>query len=226
MLKRLIRRDQRGAGAVEFALVLPALLAFIIGTAQMGKLFFANADMRHAVAAGARVASVFPVPDDATILAKVNEKITRAGAAGRTTAIINHSGEDEANPWIEIQMTYTVPLDFVFFNMAPVTLSETRRVYTQVTETSPTEEEEEEEETPTTSGGTSSDGGTPTTSGGTSSDGGTPTTSGGTSSDGGTPTTSGGTSSDGGTTTPGSSNNASSGGSKGHGHGTCKKGGC
>ncbi|MEA3033397.1 MAG: TadE-like protein, partial [Sphingomonadales bacterium] len=46
---RKLRRNEDGAGAVEFALVAPALLGFIIGLTQLGMLFFANADLHNAV---------------------------------------------------------------------------------------------------------------------------------------------------------------------------------
>ena len=37
MLKRLLRRDNKGIGAVEFALVAPVMISFVIGISQMGK---------------------------------------------------------------------------------------------------------------------------------------------------------------------------------------------
>src|SRR3546814_6685643 len=61
-----LRRDQRGAGIVEFALAAPLLFLTIIGIAQLGILFFSNAGLSHAVAEGARLAAIFPrTADDA-----------------------------------------------------------------------------------------------------------------------------------------------------------------
>lgn len=161
MPHRLLRRDDRGVGAVEFALVAPALIAFVIGISQMGKLFFANADMKNAAAAGARVASVWPIPDDATILAAVNSRLAASNGGARATPSVVRGTDSNGNAYVEIRMSYSVPLEFVFFDMAPVTLTDSRRVFTQVTQANGTTY------TTTTSG---SNGGTSsTTTGGTTS---------------------------------------------------------
>ncbi|HYD38993.1 MAG TPA: TadE/TadG family type IV pilus assembly protein, partial [Allosphingosinicella sp.] len=131
MLKRLLPRDEKGLGAVEFALVAPVLISFIIGVSQIGRLFYANADMKNAIAHGARVAGVYPVPDDATILAAVNARLMRDGAGARATPTVVH-GTDDGNPYVELRITYSVPLEFIFFSTPPVTLEDSRRVYTQV----------------------------------------------------------------------------------------------
>ena len=204
MLKRLLRRDQSGVGAVEFALVAPVLISFVIGISQMGKLFFANADMKNAMAAGARVASIYPVPEDPVILAAIDQRLVRTGAEDRAEAEITRDVDADGNPFIEIEMTYSVPLEFIFFNVEPVTLTDSRIVFTQVTQANQT----------TYTGTTSAS----TTSGGTTSSAST------TSATSASSTTSSGTTTTTGSTT--SSGNASSGnnnGSSGHDHGDCNK---
>jgi Flp pilus assembly protein TadG len=247
MLRSMLHRDQKGIGAVEFALVAPVFISFIIGISQVGRMFFANADMKSAMAAGARVASVYPVPDDATILAAVNARLMRTGASARATPTVVHGTDSSGNAYIEINMTYSVPLEFIFFSPPPVTLHDTRRVFTQVVYANSTSYT-----STTTSGGTtsttSSAGTTTSTTSSTSSAGTTSTTSASSStsatSAGGstsatsasstsassTSTSSTSTSS---TTSASSSGNASSGnasstssgnnGSSGHAHGDCKK---
>jgi Flp pilus assembly protein TadG len=133
MLTKLLRRDDKGIGAVEFALVAPVLISFIIGVSQLGRMFFANADMKTAMAAGARVAAVWPVPDDATILAAVNSRLMREGAGSKATPTVVRGTDSNGNAYIELRMTYRVPLEFIFFTTPPVTLHDTRRVFTQVT---------------------------------------------------------------------------------------------
>src|SRR4029079_14842244 len=50
MMKLLrIRRDERGAGAVEFALSAPVLITLIYGIFEMSQLYEANAGMQHAL---------------------------------------------------------------------------------------------------------------------------------------------------------------------------------
>jgi Flp pilus assembly protein TadG len=50
--------DSRGAGAVEFALVLPAFLMFVLGLADCGRLLWTNGTLAHSVAAASRCAIV------------------------------------------------------------------------------------------------------------------------------------------------------------------------
>jgi hypothetical protein len=232
MQKRLLRGDNRGIGAVEFALIAPVLISFIVGISQLGKLFFANADMKNASAAGARLASIYPTPADATIISTINGRLVRTEASAHATPAVTHGTDGSGNPYIEIRMTYSVPLDFIFFRVPSVTLHDTRRVFTQVAQGNSTNITT----TSSTTGGTTS-----TTSGTTSS-----TTTGGTTSTTGGTTSSTSASSTGGTTsstsatsasstsststtssTTSSSGNASSGNnngsssSNGHGHGNC-----
>jgi hypothetical protein len=241
MLKRLLRREDKGIGAVEFALVAPVLIAFVIGIAQMGKLFFANADMKNAMAHGARVASIWPVPDDSVILAAVNERIARTRGLADAQVTIKRDEDGVGNDSVEIEMSYHVPLDFIVYDVGSVTLRDSRKVFIQMAGTVPQNDNggtTTGSTTSTTTGGTTS-----TTSGGTT----TSTTSGGTTT---TSTTSGGTTSStsatsaGGTTSSTSSTSASStggtsassttsasssngngngNGSSGHAHGNCRR---
>lgn len=132
--KLTIARDQRGAAILEFALLAPVLITFIIGIAQLGILFFANADMRNAVAAGARVASVYPRPSDRTIIRAVNERVIGLDSRHIKGPTVTHDVDSNQNPYAVITMSYAVPLDFVFVETPPITLTETRRVFTQPSE--------------------------------------------------------------------------------------------
>ena len=121
-----------GMAATEFALALPVLLGLIVGATQLGMLYFANADLRNAVAAGARLASIYPRPDDAAVIAQINDRVTRLDShfvIGPTVTRGTVNGRAVA----DIEMRYAVPLDFVIFQTPPVTLVETRRVFTQPT---------------------------------------------------------------------------------------------
>jgi Flp pilus assembly protein TadG len=57
-LLRLLRRDERGNTAVEFAMIAPAFLMIIVGGFYVAHLAFAAGSMQYAVEAGARCASV------------------------------------------------------------------------------------------------------------------------------------------------------------------------
>jgi Flp pilus assembly protein TadG len=128
--RRHLGKDAGGIAAVEFALALPVLLGLIVGATQLGMLYFANADLRNAVAAGARLASIYPRPDDAAVIAQINARVTRLDShfvVGPTVA----RGSISGRAYADIEMRYAVPLDFIIFRTPPVTLVETRRVFTQ-----------------------------------------------------------------------------------------------
>jgi Flp pilus assembly protein TadG len=123
-------RDESGAGAIEFAIVAPVLFAMLIGMAQLGILFFANAGLKNAVGEGARYATLFPRPTDTQIIARINAK--KYGlTASRITGPTIVSGTSNGATYADITMTYSAPIDFIFYRIGPVTLTQTRRVWTQ-----------------------------------------------------------------------------------------------
>jgi Flp pilus assembly protein TadG len=123
-------RDSRGAAAVEFAVLVPVLLAMVIGVTQLGVLFFANAGLRNAVNEGARYATIWPQPTDAQIKTKMATGQFGLDARYLSTPTLA-SGTDAGARYVEITATYDVPLNFVFYKPAAVKLTETRRAYVQ-----------------------------------------------------------------------------------------------
>ena len=51
-------RGTRGSEAIEFAIILPALLMFVVGLMDTGRLLWVNGTLAHAVAAAARCAAI------------------------------------------------------------------------------------------------------------------------------------------------------------------------
>jgi Flp pilus assembly pilin Flp len=129
---RRLRKDKRGISAVEFALVAPVLFGFLIALFQVGMLFFANAGLNNAVADGARLASLFPRPTNAQIAARIADR--RFGLEPeRLVGPIFEEGTSNGATFTDITLRYSVPVDFIFYEWGPITLSATRRVYTQPT---------------------------------------------------------------------------------------------
>jgi hypothetical protein len=126
-MRRLLR-STTGAGTIEFAIVAPVLFAFIIAIAQLGQLFFANAGLKSAVAEGARFATLFPKPDNSAIVAKITSSRFGLEPANITapTATDCISGGRRC---VDIQMSYRVPLDLIFFQWGTINLIERRRVF-------------------------------------------------------------------------------------------------
>jgi Flp pilus assembly protein TadG len=140
-LLAFLRRDQRGAAAVEFALSVPVLVAAIYGIFEFSQLYWANAGMQHALGEGARAATLC-VPDvntdggcdnpsSDTVLAK--ENATLFGPVGGT---FNVQAPVVSAGYLTLTITYTRTMNFLFFTGPTVTLTRSKKVYLSNTATS------------------------------------------------------------------------------------------
>ena len=125
----LFRRDDRGVTALEFALICPVFFGMLIGITQLGALYFAGADLRNAVAAGARRAQIFPRPAPATVATAVRNRIYKLNSGHLTGPTVTQGTDENGYVFYNIAATYAVPLNFVFYKPPPVTITENRRVY-------------------------------------------------------------------------------------------------
>ncbi len=119
-----LRRDERGAAAIEFAVAVPVLILLIYGIFRIGLLFEANAGMQHALGEGARYATLFPTPTDAQITAKVNAKLFGNGYGAFTVAAPTTAADSKT-----LTVTYTTPMDFLLVPGPTVTLTRSKKVY-------------------------------------------------------------------------------------------------
>ena len=123
----LLRRDQGGAAAIEFAIAVPVLILLIYGIFRIGLLFQANAGMQHALGEGARYATIFPTPSDSQIQTRMNAKLFGAGYGAFTVSPpASNAG------YKTLTVTYTTPLDFLFVPGPTVTLTRTKKVYVAI----------------------------------------------------------------------------------------------
>ena len=53
-----LARDQRGASALEFALIAPAFFLFIFGIIELGLVFWTQVGLQHGAEMAARCASI------------------------------------------------------------------------------------------------------------------------------------------------------------------------
>jgi Flp pilus assembly protein TadG len=125
------RRDQSGVSALEFALIAPALLGMLVGITQLGALYFARADLRSAVAMGARQAQIFPRPTSAVMVERIRAKMVRLDQSKLTAVTVTITDTGVTYPFADIEVRYAVPLNFIIYKPPPVTLIERRRVFVQ-----------------------------------------------------------------------------------------------
>lgn len=74
------RRGEKGTSVLEFALVLPVLLAMIFGIVELGNVFFANATVQKAAQSAARLGVTGNGFDDGTRIARIVAEAERVAA--------------------------------------------------------------------------------------------------------------------------------------------------
>lgn len=123
-----INRDSKGGALLEFAFAFPILMTMVIGAAELGILFFANAGLKSAVGEGARYATTFPQPTHEQIIDRIKTRgygLDPAYSSEPSVATCTSNGR----PCLDIQMTYSAPIDFIFVQTPSITLVERRRVF-------------------------------------------------------------------------------------------------
>ena len=131
MLFSKYRKNESGASATEFALAVPLVLLLFYGMAQFGLILLANAGLRHAVDKGARATTVYigatPMTD-----AQIRSRVTSA-LYGMTTGTVSTPsvtrGTSNGVNYVDISISYSVPVDFIAYQYGPIVLRETRRAY-------------------------------------------------------------------------------------------------
>jgi hypothetical protein len=126
--RKNIWSSQSGAAALEFAIAAPIVLMLIFGLIQFSTILYARAGLQEAVESGARYATIYPAPTDAQIIAKMNS--TKFGLqASRITGPTFVHGTTSGVSYVDITMSYSVPLKFAFFRGPSITLNRTSRAY-------------------------------------------------------------------------------------------------
>lgn len=101
---RALRWNERGAAAVEFALVLPLLFAVLFGIIQFGALFFLHNNMVNAAREAARKLAVGDITTVAQAQATANAYLASWGLAFTVTPTIGVA------PGSDMIVTVTVPM--------------------------------------------------------------------------------------------------------------------
>lgn len=125
---RALRADRRGATAAEFALTVPLLLMILVAFVQVGVLFFANAGLQNAVGEAARAATLWPRRTEAQIEQELMDSRFGLNADLMDEPVFTY-GREGGQDFVEITVTYTPNLNFIFFEVPGVTLTQTRRAY-------------------------------------------------------------------------------------------------
>ena len=110
----LRRRGERGAAAVEFAIILPILIVLVFGIVEFSIAYNHQQGLHAAAREGARVASL-PQSDQATIDARVRsalQGVLSATDIQNATITVTPSGNqpcDSAAPGTDVVVTVSAP---------------------------------------------------------------------------------------------------------------------
>lgn len=127
MLSKL-RRDDRGAAVIETAFALPALIVMMWMLVQLGLVFRAMAGIQHGLGQGARTATLFPKPTDATVQAAITAAVYGIGPG--TFAIATPvSGTSGGATYLDLKVTYTQSTDLLLLPGPTISVSRSKRVW-------------------------------------------------------------------------------------------------
>lgn len=126
MAFRQLAGDRSGSGAIEFAIALPVLVMFMWGIIQVALVHRASAGMQHALGEAARLATIYPTPSDAEIQARITDK--KFGVDNGTWSTPTITTNAAAGTKL-IEVTYSQPTDFLFFNGPTVSITRSKLVY-------------------------------------------------------------------------------------------------
>jgi len=134
----MLLKNNRGAAAIEFAIILPLLLLILFGIIEFSVAFFDKAVITNASREGARVGILFrPDPRSAasedteiqnTINNYIQDNLVTFGASSAATTTISRTGFSMGNSLtvtVTYPYTYLVLPGFVTTLTSPVTLTAT-----------------------------------------------------------------------------------------------------
>lgn len=119
----LMRVRDRGAAAVEFALVAPLLIALVLGIAAFGRGYQIQSSLSMAAREGVRVAAIEMNP--ATGVTRASQAAAELGLAAVTATSVGSDDCDAPNERVRIQVS--TGYDFLglsgFFGVSEITMT-------------------------------------------------------------------------------------------------------
>jgi Flp pilus assembly protein TadG len=101
---------ERGAAAIEFALVLPILVLLIVGIFEFGRLFNVQLTLSNAAREGARVMAINDDPSEARSAAIAAAPVLNPAITDGQIDVSPDSCDDNPGDQVEVVITYEVAL--------------------------------------------------------------------------------------------------------------------
>lgn len=105
--------DNRGATAVEFALVAPVFLMFVLALIDFGRVYWIKSTMQYAVEQAARYAMVNPTASNASLTTYAVSQVNGLDPTGITFNATDSTISGTAFKTITASYTYTFSIPFV-----------------------------------------------------------------------------------------------------------------
>ncbi len=129
-MKKLLnlRRDKRGAAVIEMAFALPAMVIMMWAIVQLGLVYRALSGIDHALGEGARLATLFPQPENEAIKDRIEEAVYGIGP-GTFTISDPVAGVEDATVYLDLTVSYTQSTDLLLLPGPDITVSRSKRVW-------------------------------------------------------------------------------------------------
>ncbi len=121
--------NQRGAGAVEFALVAPVLITLMLAVMNFGLYLYFQNSVSTAVDEAARSATIYPTPSDTEIEANFDEALLTSADYGSAAITIVHGTSATGKPYIDMVASGSYEMDLIFVDLGTIPVRIERRSY-------------------------------------------------------------------------------------------------
>ena len=131
-----LRKDDSGAAAIEMAIAVPVLVSFLWGIFEIGVASEAIAGMQHGLGEGARYATLCltpnssgtcTIPTNDQISTVINNKVFGTGIGTFSSPSVTDG--PSGSGYKDLSVTFSMPMNFLFFMGPTITLTQTKRVY-------------------------------------------------------------------------------------------------
>lgn len=114
MVRLEARLRERGAAAVEFALVVPILIALVLGIADFGRAYLMQSTLSMAAREGARYGAIHDEAANAQVVEAANNAAVALGVSGTSAVATNTCASPTDNVSVTVKFS-----DFDFFLPIP-----------------------------------------------------------------------------------------------------------
>lgn len=135
-MRRSLRKDNRGAAAIETAIALPVFIMMIWAFVQLAQMYRALAGMQQALGQGARYATLCLNPSNtgcspptaSQIKTKISDSVYGVGP-GTFTIATPTSGVSGTGNYYDLTVSYSQPTSLLIVPGPTINVSKTKRVW-------------------------------------------------------------------------------------------------